>query len=77
MKLRVTRKGHNRYEGEGRDAKLVTYKVGDVFEGSERELAAFRDRLVNTEAPVPAPKKAKGGKPAGDGDGEGGEGGGQ
>lgn len=71
MKLKVTRKAHNRYEGEGREAHLVTYKVGDTFEGSERELAAFRDRLVNTEAP----KKPKGGKAA-EGD-EGGEGGGQ
>ena len=75
MKLKVTRKGHNRYEGEGLDKKVVFYKVGDVFEGSERELAAFKDRLVNTEAPAPAPKKPKGGKAA-EGD-EGGEGGGQ
>lgn len=63
MKLKVTRKGHNRYEGEGREAKLVTYKVGDVFEGSERELAAFKDRLAVAEEA--APKKPKGGEGGG------------
>lgn len=67
MKLKVTRKGHNRYEGDGLDKKVVTYKVGDTFEGTERELAAFKDRLTSAEGEAP-----KGGKQA-----KGGEGGGQ
>lgn len=37
MRLRVTRK-HHTHAGK-------TYRVGDEFEGSERTLAAFGDRL--------------------------------
>lgn len=45
MKLRVTRLSH----GKRVDGRLVVYNEGDVFNGSERELKAFSDRLEVVE----------------------------
>lgn len=53
MKLRVTRKGHARPEG----GRVVTYWPGDTFDGTERELKAFSDRLERV-ASKPRKKKA-------------------
>lgn len=41
MRLVVTRKSHGRRE----DGKLVVYQTGDEFDGTERELRNFSDRL--------------------------------
>lgn len=41
MKLRVTRRTHNRRI----DGVVVELKPGDVFDGTERELKQFSDRL--------------------------------
>lgn len=42
MKLQVTRKGHARRDENG---KRRYYREGDTFEGTEKELRAFKDRL--------------------------------
>lgn len=66
IKLRVTR-AHHTHQG-------VTYRAGETFDGTERLLAAFGDRLqradplpetVSMPAPAaaqPAPASAKSGK---------------
>lgn len=58
MKLEVTRKGHSRIEVlEGGKRQAVNYGVGDTFEGTEKELKAFKDRLkVSDERAKPGPK---------------------
>ena len=46
MQLRVTRKGHTRSETD-KDGRLVAvhYGKGDTFDGTEKELKTFGDRL--------------------------------
>jgi hypothetical protein len=58
MRLRVTRKGHN--HGGKRLA------VGDEFDGSEKLLAAFPDRLEVVEAPKRGRPKAEKAEPDAD-----------
>ena len=57
MRLEVTRKSHHRSEpSKGGKRRAVTYRVGDSFEGTERELLAFSDRL---KASIPEKPKRK------------------
>lgn len=61
MKLRVTRKAHSRVVPvKGGGKRRVRLMPGDTFEGTERELAAFRDRL---EKAGPDKPKAEDSKP--------------
>lgn len=58
MKLEVTRKNHSRIEviKDGK-RRRKSYGVGDTFEGTEKELKAFSDRLkVSDERAKPGPK---------------------
>lgn len=54
MKARVTRKTHSRRE----KGRLVTYRKGHELDVSERELAAFGDRLEVVQAKT-KPKQPK------------------
>lgn len=55
MKLTVVGKGHSRVEKrEDGSHRLVHYAPGDVFEGSERELARFRGRLARADSDAPS-----------------------
>lgn len=56
MKLRVTRKSYSRREG----GKLVTYRPGDKFDGTETALKQFGDRLTRDNTPD-EPKQAHAG----------------
>ena len=65
MKLKVTRKYHTRPEAD-KDGRLrrVRYETGDTFDGTERELLVFGDRLEKADAqasakpePEPEPKE--------------------
>lgn len=57
MRLEVTRKSHSRSE-PSKDGKrrVVTYRQGESFDGTERELTVFSDRL---KASVPDKPKRK------------------
>lgn len=55
MKLTVTRL-HHTHAGE-------TYRVGDAFEGSERLLATFADRLAPADQGIKTSDKPKRGRP--------------
>lgn len=46
MRLEVYRKSHGRRE----KGRLVSYGVGDQFEGTQKELRAFADRLREVES---------------------------
>lgn len=54
MKLIVTRKSHTRLQ----DGKEVTYQKGESFDGTARELEAFKDRLVAADDEKPTAPKA-------------------
>ena len=62
MRLEVTRKSHSRSEpSKGGKRRVVTYREGESFSGTERELLAFSDRL---KASVPdKPKREKESEP--------------
>lgn len=63
MQLRVTRKSHTRSE-TGKDGRLVAvrYDKGKTFDGTERELKTFGDRLerVSGGGDKPPPKEPDG-----------------
>ena len=66
MRLEVTRKSHSRSEPskKGGKRRLVSYEQGDTFDGTERELLAFSDRL---KASVPdKPKRKRKAEPVAD-----------
>ena len=52
MRLEVERKSHHRSE----NGKVVTYRQGESFDGTERELLVFSDRL---KASVPDKPRRK------------------
>ena len=58
MRLEVTRRSHHRSEPskKGGKRRVVTYRTGESFDGTERELLAFSDRL---KASVPEKPKRK------------------
>lgn len=57
MKLEVTRKSHSRIEVKDGKRRRKQYGVGDTFEGTEKEMKAFKDRLkVSEERAKPGPK---------------------
>lgn len=66
MKLKVTRKGHNRIERTKDGKRTMHYAPGDTFTGTERELKAFRDRLESVEEAKPKTRKAKEPEPVAD-----------
>lgn len=51
MRVRLERKTHTRREGEA----VVSYSVGDVFDVSDREFAALRDRVSVVQEQVSEP----------------------
>lgn len=61
MRLEVERKSHHRSE----KGKVVTYRQGESFDGTERELLVFSDRL-KASVPDKPKRKAKAGKSASD-----------
>lgn len=52
MKLKVLNKTHTRRETVDGKRRSVTYQAGDVFEGTERELKAFKGRLARATVVV-------------------------
>lgn len=64
MKLKVTHKYHSRSE----DGRPVTYRKGDSFDGTERELKAFGDRLERVAGKPKAAKKTAAKKPTSEAD---------
>ena len=59
MRLKVTRKGHNRIERAKDGMRSMHYAPGDTFTGTERELRAFGDRLEKVEEPKRRKAKKK------------------
>lgn len=60
IKIQVYRRHHN---GRDKDGRVVRYKPGDTFTGTEALIRKFGDRLRRVEEDKPKPKRQQKPKP--------------